>query len=170
MRVTLGGCRVDLLTEDELLGDVRTRLGGTTDRRSLFVASANLDHVHRFGAGASSQPGFEPTERVDWLVTLDGWPVALAARRHTSRWWPVLAGSDVLPGLLAVAADEHARVGFLGGTEGLWRAFEHELAFPGRLLPEKLRYRLCRVLGWVLRPLVGHMVIVSGRRPGEGAS
>ncbi len=119
MRVTLGGCEVDLLTQDDLLGGIASRLDSAAER-PLYVASANLDHVHHFGLDSGREGFFDPgIGGADWPVTLDGWPLLAAARRGTGAPWPLLAGSDLLPDLLRVAARTRSSVGWTTGG-GRW--------------------------------------------------
>lgn len=131
VRARLGGARVDLCTAEVALQIVRRRLcaGGG---EPLFVGSANLDHIHHFGrrgrhAGLLADPG------ADWLVLLDGRPLVAAARRVTGRRWQQLAGSDLLPAMLAAAAGCGARVGFLGGTAEMQERLTRRLStdYPG---------------------------------------
>ena len=116
MRVSLGGADVDLLHHDEVITAVLERLTSDAER-PLFIASANLDHVHQFGLDSGREGRFDAGRGgADWLVLLDGAPVARQARRLTGTKWERLAGADLLPDLLRTAARARARVGFLGGT------------------------------------------------------
>jgi exopolysaccharide biosynthesis polyprenyl glycosylphosphotransferase len=118
MRVTLGGAEVDLFHADEVDERILAALRDETER-PLFVASANLDHLHHFGLDSGREGAFDPGRGgADWLVLLDGMPLVWTARRLTGVAWEQLAGSDLLPDLLRTAARARARVGFLGGTPG----------------------------------------------------
>jgi N-acetylglucosaminyldiphosphoundecaprenol N-acetyl-beta-D-mannosaminyltransferase len=111
-RLVAGGTSLDLLDQEDLLEILAGRL--REPRRPLVLASSNLDHLTHFGwGGRYPDPALD--RDVDWLVTADGRPIVLAARRLTGRAWPQLAGSDLLPTLLDVAEREDASVGFLGG-------------------------------------------------------
>jgi N-acetylglucosaminyldiphosphoundecaprenol N-acetyl-beta-D-mannosaminyltransferase len=93
---------------------VAERLGAPRGE-ALVVASANLDHVYRFGRGGlHPDPAGNASERT-WLVTLDGVPLVWAARMLTRTSWPQLAGSDLLEPLLDLAESSGANVAFLGG-------------------------------------------------------
>jgi exopolysaccharide biosynthesis WecB/TagA/CpsF family protein len=85
-------------------------------RRPLRLASANLDHVYRFDGEAEL---FESDDDGQWLVLLDGMPLVWTTRRRTGHRWSQLAGSDLLPDLLALAEARGARVAFVGGTDEL---------------------------------------------------
>lgn len=111
-RVILGGCRISLLSRDDLLQLVRDRLA--KEGVPLVVASANLDHIHHFGHGAARSDPAKDGD-VEWLVTADGMPIVWTAGRMTRSRWDQLAGSDLLPELLQTAQDCRARVGFVGG-------------------------------------------------------
>lgn len=116
--IILGSVRVNLMHENEALGEIASYLkGGTrTDNRPLAIASANLDHVHHFGQnGASADVIDSDSESVNWRVLLDGAPLVWRARQLTGVPWPRLAGSDLIEPVLDVAQRESARVGFLGG-------------------------------------------------------
>lgn len=122
MRVTLGGAEVDLLHRQEVLDRILEALS-TPDACPLFVASANLDHVHHFGIDSGREGMLDGrTGAGEWLVLLDGMPLVWKARGMTGQHWDQLAGSDLLPQVLALAARARARVGFLGGTDGQHRA------------------------------------------------
>lgn len=116
MRVTLGGAEVDLLRKDEVLDAVLATLR-EQERSPLYIASANLDHLHHFGLDSGLEGTFDSGRGgAEWLVLLDGMPLVWAANRLTGRPWEQLAGSDLLPDLLLTAGRARARVGFLGGT------------------------------------------------------
>jgi N-acetylglucosaminyldiphosphoundecaprenol N-acetyl-beta-D-mannosaminyltransferase len=117
-RLVAGGSSLDLLDHEDLLEILAGRL--QEPGRPLVLASSNLDHLTHFGRGGR-HPDPALDRDADWLVTADGRPIVLAARRLTGRPWPQLAGSDLLPSLLDLAEREDASVGFLGG----WPA-QHE--------------------------------------------
>ncbi|HYD10638.1 MAG TPA: WecB/TagA/CpsF family glycosyltransferase [Acidimicrobiales bacterium] len=112
--VTLGGQRVDLISQPQLGGAIAAALEGR--RKPLYLASANLDHVYRF---EGQERLFEATDAGQWLVLLDGMPLVWACKRKTGRDWDRIAGSDYLPELLSLAEMRGSRVGFLGGSETL---------------------------------------------------
>jgi N-acetylglucosaminyldiphosphoundecaprenol N-acetyl-beta-D-mannosaminyltransferase len=113
-RLTLGGTRVDLLDDHGLHSEIAQRLVAP-GRGCLVVASANLDHVYRFGHGGMHPDPADTSDVGDWRVTLDGMPLVWAARLLTGVSWPQLAGSDHLEHILATAQAVGARVAFLGG-------------------------------------------------------
>jgi N-acetylglucosaminyldiphosphoundecaprenol N-acetyl-beta-D-mannosaminyltransferase len=115
-RIVLGGTPCDLVGHDELLQLVRTALGRAGD--PVLIASANLDHLTRFGP-RGPHPGLftASPHRERWVVTLDGAPLVARARKLTGSPWPQLAGSDVLPALIDVAGDVGASFGVVGGSE-----------------------------------------------------
>jgi exopolysaccharide biosynthesis WecB/TagA/CpsF family protein len=115
-RVVLGGALVDLYQRDQLIAALGARLAGPPPARPLAVASANLDHIHHFGATGAHRAVIDPDSAdVEWLVLLDGAPLVRQTALLTGADWPLLAGSDLLPGILATAEDAGATVGFLGG-------------------------------------------------------
>jgi N-acetylglucosaminyldiphosphoundecaprenol N-acetyl-beta-D-mannosaminyltransferase len=152
-RVVLGGALVDLHERDELLAVLADRLDGPPPVRPLAVASANLDHIHHFGLHGAHREVIDPADPdLDWLVLLDGAPLVRQSAVLTGREWPLLAGSDMLPAILAGADDAGATVGFLGGLPrthailrevlaqrhaglkiaGMWAPSRSELADPVR--------------------------------------
>jgi N-acetylglucosaminyldiphosphoundecaprenol N-acetyl-beta-D-mannosaminyltransferase len=126
-RVTLGGTAVDLCGEEDFLAVLRDHLTGPRPAAPLAVSSANLDHIHHFGTGGRNRALLAaPGPR--WLVLLDGVPLVRRAAALTGRDWPQLAGSDLLPAVLATADDAGARVGFLGGTPAMQQRLAAVLA------------------------------------------
>lgn len=123
-RVRLGGARCDLVEHRPFIDLVARKLGGPPGD-PLLVASANLDHVHHFGAYREGcAVDFERPDRPGtWVVLLDGAPLVRAAARRTGRQWPRMAGADLLPEFLAVAGAVGAPVGVLGGTEATHARF-----------------------------------------------
>jgi exopolysaccharide biosynthesis WecB/TagA/CpsF family protein len=116
-RIVLGGAVVDLCERAQVIDALTDRISGAAGRRPLAVASANLDHIHHFGAGGAARDRFVPEGRaLEWLVLLDGVPLVRRAEALTNHRWPLLAGSDLLPVILALAEENAASVGFLGGT------------------------------------------------------
>lgn len=112
--IRLGGRRIDLIDRPHLARAVEQALDGR--RKPLRLASANLDHVYRFDG---EDDLFESTEDGQWLVLLDGMPLVWATRRRTKRPWEQLAGSDLLPDLLALCEGRGSRVAFVGGSDEL---------------------------------------------------
>ncbi len=117
LRITLGGVSVDLAERATVDSIVADRLG-SPHAGPLLVASANLHHLGEFRPDGPLHDFFERSTN-DWLVLLDGAPLARRAADLTGRTWPLLAGSDLLPELLTAAAESATRVGFLGGAPEL---------------------------------------------------
>jgi len=132
VRVSLGGARVDLVDRAGLLDTVGDRLLAPR-QVPLYVVSANLDHIHHFGSGASGALPTPTAAGAEWLVVLDGMPLVWTARRLTRLAWEQLAGSDLLPELLQRADTLHARLGVLGGSPAMHAALRPLLAerYPG---------------------------------------
>jgi N-acetylglucosaminyldiphosphoundecaprenol N-acetyl-beta-D-mannosaminyltransferase len=116
-RLSLGGVRVDRLSGDEVVDILRAQLRARGDR-PLAVGSVNLDHIHHFGVRGRERGTIDtPDSPLEWLMLIDGSPVARHAREVTADDWPRLTGADLLPALLTLAEQTGARVGFLGGFE-----------------------------------------------------
>jgi len=116
-RITLGGVAVDLAEKTDVLTAIRDRLTVAAPR-ALLVSSANLQHLGLYARGGPREHFFEQS-RHDWLVLIDGAPIARQARRVTGRPWPRLSGSDLLPELLGMAEQVGASVSFVGGAADL---------------------------------------------------
>lgn len=113
LEVQLGGVHVQVMSSATLLDLVSQRL---ISGRPLFLASANLDHVHHFGAGSGRTEVCRSDDLVDWLVLLDGMPLVWRARQLTGAPCSRLAGADLFPALLGRAGRTGARFGVLGGS------------------------------------------------------
>lgn len=112
---TIGGIKVDLTSYGNAMAAIMARATKAA-ALPLAVLSANLDHVHHFGAGGHWSGTLETQGSVEWLTLLDGAPLVTEAGRLTQREWPRLAGSDLIGPILDRAATEGLRVGFLGGS------------------------------------------------------
>ena len=99
----------------------------------LVIASANLDHLHHFAAGALDLPPDQMVEGVRWLTLLDGVPLARAVRRATRRRVEIHAGSQLLPEALRQGVPVGARVVLVGGGTVLRERWPDALAqrYPG---------------------------------------
>jgi exopolysaccharide biosynthesis WecB/TagA/CpsF family protein len=124
-RVTLGGVPVDLAEHDQVVAAVRDRLTAPVAPPPLLVASANLQHVGVYRPGGPYEHFFADSPH-EWLVLVDGAPLARRAKRLTGRAWPRLAGSDLLPDLLAVTAATRRSVAFVGGGPDLGERLRRE--------------------------------------------
>lgn len=137
--VVLGGVLVHLYQRAEALRRVADRLRAPRDR-PLALASANLDHLHHFGAGRPHAKLLDSTTAtVEWLVLLDGMPLVWTADRLTGGGWPQLAGSDILPDMLSIAQRDGRSVGFFGGSPETHTNLQSTLAS---------RYPDLRIAGW----------------------
>ncbi|MFD4179648.1 WecB/TagA/CpsF family glycosyltransferase [Rhodococcus sp. NPDC058514] len=118
-RMVVDQVAVDLIDRESAISLIFDAL---TAPGPLAVASANLDHIHHFGAcdswvdrpPAVSVDG--PTANLRWLTLLDGVPLVRKAKALTGREWPKLSGSDLIEPILERAARDGARIGFLGGS------------------------------------------------------
>lgn len=137
-RLSLGGTRVDVWEQPDVLTEVGRRLQEHTGT-PLFLASANLDHISHFGRRGCSrgQVDFEDPA-VHWLVLLDGVPLVWRSRRILDGPVEQLAGSDLLPDVLDVASRTSARVGIFGGAPSTHEVLRAVLAetHPGLLLAD----------------------------------
>ena len=109
-RVDLGGIQCDLVTLDDIDREFDDALAG--GRAPLWLASANLDKVTHFSGDTE---GAFAGGSANWIITIDGMPMAAMARRLTGTSGPRLTGADLLPHLLERAAGRGATVAVLGG-------------------------------------------------------
>ncbi len=86
-----------------------------TRRASAYVCVAN---VHML-VEAWQNPSFAETVNRAALITPDGMPLALGLRWLHGVKQPRVAGMDLLPDLLAVAARQKLKVFFFGSTEAI---------------------------------------------------
>lgn len=127
-RLVFDTAAVDLATKGGTLSLVMDTLASRS-QPALALASANLDHFHHFGAnGPANGNALFDTSELRWKVQLDGAPVAAVVRWRTGQSWPLLAGSDLLPGILEEAAASGHSVGFLGGTAAMHKLLRAVLA------------------------------------------
>lgn len=184
-RVVLGGTPVDLWQVDDVMATVERRLLAPAVPPApavpLAVASANLDHIHHFGAGTMGADGAGPKSFdaagncPQWLVLLDGMPLVRRAKAMTGVDWPQLAGSDLLPGLLAVAERVGATTGFLGGTSTMQQRLREVIAlrYPGLRLsgmwaPERHELtdpQTCAQLAVAIRDAGTELLVVGLGKP-----
>jgi exopolysaccharide biosynthesis WecB/TagA/CpsF family protein len=127
--IDIAACPVALVDEAQAL-----RVIGEAASRPhpvpLAVASINLDHVHHFGNGRRTLGG-QPLggrRRVEWLSLIDGAPIARQVQRFTGTDTPRLAGSDLISGVLAEAAERRLSVAILGGAAELTPVLRERLA------------------------------------------
>ncbi len=83
------------------------------DERPRTIVTANLDHIARL----PHDPDFRRAYERAWAVTADGAPVYLYARLRGAAAPERVAGSDLLPSLLAALEPERDRV-FLVASDG----------------------------------------------------
>ncbi|ACL41860.1 glycosyl transferase, WecB/TagA/CpsF family [Pseudarthrobacter chlorophenolicus A6] len=124
--VTLGGSPVRLLDFEEAVELIMQR--SRPGRTPLAVASANLDHLQHFGAGARWAGILERQDTPEWLSLLDGAPLVRHVQGMTGRTWPRLSGSDLIGPILDRAELAGIRVGFLGGSEEVHTQVRSRLA------------------------------------------
>ncbi|KXO98324.1 WecB/TagA/CpsF family glycosyltransferase [Tsukamurella pseudospumae] len=105
--------QVVCVTGTDVLDRIRLRIaeGGA---RPLAVCSVNVDHLHHFGRGRRSLG-----PRVEWLSVADGAPVAGRGALAAGHPWPRVTGADLLPAIIALAAELGWRIGFVGGTPAM---------------------------------------------------
>ncbi len=130
-RIQLGGTFVDLCDRAVALDLIRSRFH-THATSPLFIASANLDHIHHFSRRHRGKDLFLETsltgDGAQWLVLLDGMPLVWAASLMTVWPWDQIAGSDLLPEALSLAASMKVRVGFLGGQSEMHKRLRFVLS------------------------------------------
>lgn len=182
-RAEIAGCEVDLMEADAAMR-VMMSLAGSSAGPPLGVLSANLDHIHHFGArsGVTSSTMFpsisgwsQSKGEVAWLSLLDGSPLVARARVLTGRRWPRLAGSDLIEPILDECERRQLRVGFLGGSSetqtvlrGLLDCSRPELAVSGFWSPareELTSNSACREISHRVRDSGTDVLVVGLGKP-----
>lgn len=123
----LDGAPVVCATGADVLARISLRIaqGGA---RPLAVCSVNVDHLHHFGHGRRALG-----RDVEWLAVADGAPVAGRGAMLARHPWPRVTGADLLPAVIAAAAENRWRIGFVGGTPAMHARLAPVLAeqYPG---------------------------------------
>jgi 1,2-diacylglycerol 3-beta-glucosyltransferase len=111
-RFDLAGVPIDPVAMSEAISRVRAAIGGPT----LFqVSTINLDFMVR----AQSDPQIRRIFQFSDLNVADGAPVVWLGRLLGTRVPERVAGADLVPALMGVAAEMGARVFLLGGEGGV---------------------------------------------------
>jgi N-acetylglucosaminyldiphosphoundecaprenol N-acetyl-beta-D-mannosaminyltransferase len=108
------GIDIDRVTLREAVGRVTAACKVPGPCR--YVVTPNLDHSMEL----QRNPAFRGTYRDAWLVVADGWPVVFASLVFGSPVPERVAGSDLVPAVLAAAgANDPLRVFLLGAGPGV---------------------------------------------------
>ncbi|MBM4094645.1 MAG: WecB/TagA/CpsF family glycosyltransferase [Planctomycetes bacterium] len=110
-RVPLFGMRIDALTMDEAVA----RLSHWAENRDAvcrYVVTPNVDHAVILRNDQRLQAAYRDAS----LVVADGWPLVLVSRLLGQPIPERVAGSDLVPELLANADDRHPLTVFLLGA------------------------------------------------------
>jgi N-acetylglucosaminyldiphosphoundecaprenol N-acetyl-beta-D-mannosaminyltransferase len=108
----IAGVPISRLGSEQTLETLRGWLAGDRPRR---VATANLDFLR---LAANDKELLETLKTAD-LVTADGWPLVFLSKLLGTPIHERVAGADLVPSLLGVAAQEGRSVFFLGGGKGV---------------------------------------------------
>ncbi|MCL4176658.1 MAG: WecB/TagA/CpsF family glycosyltransferase [Verrucomicrobia bacterium] len=108
--IALLGVAFDNLTLRETVNRIEEMIASP---RSHYVVTANMD----FLAVARRDPEFQRILLNAHLVLCDGTPLVWASRLFGNPLPERVAGADVVPELIRVAAEKHYRLFFLGATE-----------------------------------------------------
>jgi N-acetylglucosaminyldiphosphoundecaprenol N-acetyl-beta-D-mannosaminyltransferase len=111
-RVVVHGVPIDPLTEDDVVGHVRSELRAG---RGGWIVTPNVDHLRH----ASRDSGLARLIRSAELSVADGAPVVWAARLSGRPLPARVAGADLLWSLSAAAAEDGFSVYLLGGEPGV---------------------------------------------------
>jgi exopolysaccharide biosynthesis WecB/TagA/CpsF family protein len=116
-RMVVGNVVIDLVNLDQTMSLVRDSISGSGP---LALCSVNLHYLHvymdRSDVIRRSSEVNVPNGALRWVSLIDGMPLVRRANALTGRSWPKLSGSDLLQGILELAATRGTRVGFLGGS------------------------------------------------------
>lgn len=143
LRMVSNGTPVELASFDDVLEAVVRRLS-VHDAVPLALGSVNLDHLHHF-RGTEDAVNRIDTDRDDlhWAFLADGAPIVHHAEKLTGLTLARVAGSDLLPQIVQLAAQQNHSIGFLGGTPRMHerlrfvlRGLHPELRVAGLWAPE----------------------------------
>jgi N-acetylglucosaminyldiphosphoundecaprenol N-acetyl-beta-D-mannosaminyltransferase len=115
------GVRIDATSYDDAVGRV---LAWASRRESRAVAIATVNNVME----AQDDPGFANVMRACDLVTPDGMPLVWGLRALGVRDATRVYGPNLMPKVLAAAAEAGVPVGFYGGTEDVLRRMLDRIA------------------------------------------
>lgn len=120
-----GAVSVNVLSRDELLSDLETRL---SKRQGFSVATLNLDHVVKM----RHLPEFRDAYRCHSHVTADGNPIVWLSRLAGQRI-SLVPGSELIDPVADIAASNDVPVAFLGSSEASLAAAARVLCvrYPG---------------------------------------
>ena len=110
--VRLGHADVDPVGFGEAVSAIARQASQRTS--PLLVVTPNISHI----AMLERDPGLQEAYARAGLVLADGWPVAAAATRLGGVEVPRVTGADLLPAVLARAAETGLGVALVGGREG----------------------------------------------------
>jgi N-acetylglucosaminyldiphosphoundecaprenol N-acetyl-beta-D-mannosaminyltransferase len=108
--IALLGVAFDNLTLRETVGRIEEMI---VSRRSHYVVTANVDFLAKARRDLELQHILLNAQ----LVLCDGTPLVWASRLFGNPLPERVAGADVVPALIRVAAEKHYRLFFLGATE-----------------------------------------------------
>jgi N-acetylglucosaminyldiphosphoundecaprenol N-acetyl-beta-D-mannosaminyltransferase len=113
-RVRLFGIEIDHVRLDDAIQRILDM--ARTPGRCRFVVTPNLDHSMQLQDNAALRRAYRDAS----LVIADGWPVVLASRLFGPPLPARVTGSDLVPGLLRVAAAHNPlRIFLLGAAPGV---------------------------------------------------
>jgi N-acetylglucosaminyldiphosphoundecaprenol N-acetyl-beta-D-mannosaminyltransferase len=113
-RVHLFGIQIDRVSLAQAVARVRRWVDAPWNG-CHFIVTPNLDHIVRLRRDFALQRAYASAS----LVVADGWPVVAASRLFGVPLPERVAGSDLVPALLATAADRPLRVFLLGAMPGV---------------------------------------------------
>lgn len=115
------GIPVDNLSLDETLATI-VRMAKTRDGKSRLVSTLNVDFLVNslgYAFNRARHPELLDVLRNSELVTADGFPIVWLSRIMGKPLKQRVTGSDMIPALARLAAQERLSVFLLGGAEGV---------------------------------------------------
>jgi N-acetylglucosaminyldiphosphoundecaprenol N-acetyl-beta-D-mannosaminyltransferase len=108
-KVNLGSLKVDALSQEEVITEIKSKLLKSTEPNILVTPNAgHLTNIF-------NNPELSEIYSTSELSLIDGWPIAVAAKNATKLKITRVTGSDLLPELFTQLTKE-VRVGIIGGN------------------------------------------------------
>jgi SAM-dependent methyltransferase len=154
------------------------------DFRALALAAERFDLVINWGGIEHHEDGPAVALREAWRVLRPGGHVVVTTPCHNprlrlldrlrgepkaaagARFYQYRFTPAELRGELAQAGFDDVVTRVIAGREGVSRSLGQELRPVAARLPVRAQWLLVRAGGLLLRPLLGHMVLSVGRKPG----
>ena len=123
-KVNLGSLKVDALSQEEVITQIKSKLLKSTEPNILVTPNAgHLTNIF-------DNPELSAIYSTSELSLIDGWPIAVAAKNASKLKITRVTGSDLLPELFT-QLNKDVRIGIIGGNNESLIRQSLEFRFPG---------------------------------------